>query len=80
MKRSKGPSNSNRELLLKAVASNVGYLKLGDLVRAGDTTTARLLEALSTEARFTAGQEIYAGNTGQRRLIIAVGGHEPLSS
>jgi CRP-like cAMP-binding protein len=61
-------------MLAKVVASNIGYLKVADLIDAGDARSARLLNRLSRKLRFDTGQQVCPAQDGERVLIIIVEG------
>jgi CRP-like cAMP-binding protein len=62
------------EMLAKVVAANIGYLKVADLIDAGDARSARLLNRLSRKLRFDMGQQVCPAQDGERVLIIIVEG------
>ncbi|HWX42916.1 MAG TPA: Crp/Fnr family transcriptional regulator [Blastocatellia bacterium] len=65
---------TQREMLVKVVASSIGYLKLEDLIAPGDTGSARLFNRLSRKLRFATGQQIYPQKDGKRMLVVVVEG------
>jgi CRP/FNR family cyclic AMP-dependent transcriptional regulator len=59
---------------LEVFASNVGYLKIADIIAADDTRSVKLLNRLSKKRRFESGQQVYPMKFGEPMLIVVVEG------
>jgi CRP-like cAMP-binding protein len=67
-------STGQLEMPLEVFASNVGYLKLADIIAAEDTRGVKLFNSLSKKRRFESGQQVYPMKFGEPMLIVIVEG------